>query len=282
MHPLVPLRYRHAHKQKKITMNCIYFLLSLAGLSLEGTYRRAEEHDIPALLALIKEQAIHDSDKIVILPEPFREKSLRDAIKKRRLFVAEFNNTLVGYKKLFLIEDEQEKDDILRNELRCLDAQPDLAGHLSGKQFTPQAITHIKDLYDVCIYNGADFTAPSHRKQKINTRLTTVALALIKNDIKRSMQEKKAHRITMVYGLTHQNAGNEPCQYPDRTIGISRRFRKFIDSLGVVANKPFLHMRYPAFMPTFDPTATELKPRPDSESVAGFGCVLSYNLSTQA
>lgn len=263
-------------------MNFLYILLACAGLSLEGTYRRAEERDIPALLALIKEQAVHDSDKIVILPEPFREKSLQDAIKKRRLFVAELNNTLVGYKKLFLIEDEQEKDAILRNELRCLDATPALVGHLSGARFTPQAITHIKDLYDVCIYNGADFTAPSHRKQKINTNLTTVALGLIKNDVKRFMHAKKAQRVTMVYGLTHQNAGNTPCEFPDRTMGISRRFRKFIDSLGVAAHKPFLHMRYPAFMPTFDPEATELKPKSDNESVPGFGCVLSHSIGAQA
>ena len=46
---------------------------------------------------------------IVILPKKFREGSLQSAIEKNRIFVAEDQGRIVGYKKFFMITSDSEK-----------------------------------------------------------------------------------------------------------------------------------------------------------------------------
>src|SRR3990170_3490170 len=79
-------------------------------------YRQANEADVPTLLALLEHASNDDRNKIVILPEPFRAAALQSAIKKERLFVATTDGAIIGYKKLFLISDQEEKNQLLQDE----------------------------------------------------------------------------------------------------------------------------------------------------------------------
>lgn len=246
-------------------------------------YRTAKEKDVPGLLKLMNEQAINDRTKIVILPERFRQAALEKAIEMGRLFVAtQPDDTVVGYKKLFLLDDEDEKQGILSDEIRCIGSQAECtyAGYAdaSGALIPDRSDTTVDpSMYSTCIYNGGDFTAPAHRAQGINSQLTDTALTLIAPYVRAYARKQTSKVISMVFGLTQANAGDQPGQSGDRTPSIARSFARFIGKVDQ-PTKPisFAHSRYTAFMPTFDSKAEECRPLPDDQSITGYGCVLSY------
>ena len=267
-------------------------------------YRQARTEDLTELLKLINTQAVHDNEKIVILPKKFRRGSLLSKIEKNRIFVAEDKGKIVGYKKLFLICDETEKNGILKDEIRCINNEENctfagsisircinneenctFAGSISNSndgKFSTDKSELPKDCYNICIYNGGDFTLLTHRRKGINQQLTNMALLYLIPTVKKQMHDKQAKTIfiSMVYGITAANAGKQPGGTGDRTPSISTSFKaSFIQVLENHKDKISLqHRRYRAFMPTFDPESQEQKPLPDKDSVAGFGCVLIYQL----
>jgi len=86
----------------------------------------------------------------------------------------------------------------------------------------------------------------------------------------------------MIFGLTQANAGDEPGLPGDRTPSIARSFAQFIKTIDQPTEPIiFTHNRYTAFMPTFDPKSETCRPLPDDQSIAGFGCVLSYLLQSK-
>ena len=242
-------------------------------------YRQANEADVPTLLALLEHASNDDRNKIVILPEPFRAAALQSAIKKERLFVATTDGAIIGYKKLFLISDQEEKNQLLQDEIRCIGPRALLtyAGRIDhAGQLHDLPPTHVDPrIYTTCIYNGGDFTALSHRGNGVNRELTNYALRAVLHDTQEHVQTHQADAITMVYGLTEANAGQEPGKSPDRTPSIAKSFQTFVNKMGVPVETTD-HYRYRAFMPMFDPASTALRPLPDEQSIAGFGCVLSH------
>lgn len=262
------------------TLLVLYVLfISLASHSM---YRLAQETDIPALLTLIQTKAVQDQDKIVILPEQFREHALQHEIANNRLFVAEHGSEIVGYKKLFLIEDDREKRAIMFDELRMNKPAVYIGTIDQDSNFAETDVFFPVETYDLCLYNGADFTAPEQRGKGINSGLTAFALHSLQPAVSAFIQEKNPTSIHMLYGITQDNAGEKPGQYPDRTVKISQQFRTFIGSmLNMAPEKPFIHMRHKAAKPSFDLedlTAQEPQPLPDEDSIPGFGCILSYYL----
>ncbi len=257
------------------------------------TFRQACEQDLLELLELINTQAIHDKNKIVILPKKFREMILKKTIGSGRLFVAlDENRKIVGYKKLFLITDESEKQAILQDEIRCLaGGVKKYSGFIDesfnfrqeSRQEDNKDILDADKFYDVCIYNGGDYTLPQSRDQGINSKLTDASLRYLKPIILDYLKAKNANKVSMFYGITDENSGDFPGHKNDRTVSISKSFIKFIKSLKDSDLKGFdfedivlKYKRYQAFMPTFDPESTELAPLPDDQSISGNGCVLTY------
>jgi hypothetical protein len=261
-------------------------------------FRQAVETDVPELLNLINTQAIQDKDKIVIVPEKFRQASLEKAIKAGRIFVAcqlvkkdEFKSSstsqssrstsqIVGYKKLFVLHDATEKAETLKDELCCAGAEQIHSGFVNAQNaFNTQNLQVPKNLFDFCIYNGADFTLKSHRGQGINNKLTNAALKSIKPELEKAIgRDKTLQYLTVVYGVTEANAGEKPGIAPDRMIPISKSVRTFVQDLKKdLAQQSLMHFRFNAVMPTFDPTATECRPMQDG--VKGFGCTLSLDLN---
>lgn len=247
-------------------------------------YRRATENDLPNLVNLINTEAIYEHQKIVILPKKFRGEVLLSAIKKNRIFIVEKQGEIIGFKKLFLVTDTIEKTSMLQDEIRSLDNEENcsFAGYIDNDgSFVEDEHISLDDCYDICIYNGSDFTAESHRGKGLNQMLTIFALLSIAEDLKAKIQDQEANSITMLYGITEQNAGEKPGDFNDRTISILKIFKIFIRKLENNQDAiSFHHKRYQAFMPTFDPESNVLIPLPDELSVPGFGCVLTYKLRT--
>jgi len=239
-------------------------------------YRRAVADDAEALLQLVNEHAIHDSDKIVIVPKNFRESTLESAVSKERLFVAQYNKHLIGYKKLFLVHDASERREIIEDECRCTGFPAD-AAYVDD---AGQIITSISDKTDLIshdytyIYNGADFTQKPFRNRGINKALTDAALFSIKNELK----DLSIKTVVMLYGLTKANAGN--LLIDGRTRSILKSFTSFVRSLPTNTSEscPIMVARHHAFMPTFDPKSEKCIPLPDDKSIPGYGyamtCVL--------
>ena len=248
----------------------------------EITYRLALQEDKSQLLELINTQAVYDSDKIVILPKKFRSIALEAGIQKKRYFVAENNGKIIGYKKLFVMTDEEEKSDVLANEIRCVnnDHNRTFAGLIDAQGvFNDLEAGQSHNCYNLCIYNGADFTMQDYRGKGVNKQLTNFALLSLVDQAKQLIHEKKSHAITMLYGITQANAGEFPGAASDRTSSIVQSFKLFLQKLENRQDPITLHHhRYRAFKPTFDPESQECKPLSDEHSVAGYGCVLMYQL----
>jgi GNAT superfamily N-acetyltransferase len=260
----------------------------------EIEYRKAHSYDAHSIIDLINKHGVNDNDKIVILPELFRLKAIESAIEKGRIFVAcnAQNNTIVGYKKLFLLSDTSECVDTLFQEIRCAgqESEPiDTAYFTSTDNYsTRQRMYASSDTYamsDTYIYNGADFTHPDFRGKGINTHLTDTALTLTKEATLEHIRTHQAKHLIMLYGLTRANDYDNDNNGKSRTPSIVRSFASFIhtsiqhtENSTPTLDTSIRHNRYKAFMPTFNPDATECKPLSDEYSVPGYGNVLSYSL----
>ncbi len=251
-------------------INCFLPLVCITTVAMEPAliYKKATQSDVNSLLKVIDEQAINDSTKIVILPKKFRQGALEGDIVKNRLYCVtkEGSDGIIAFKKLFIINDENEYDDITQNEIRCHDKNSMMPS------FT------FKD--SVSIYFGGDYTVPHYRHQGINSRLIRHTLEDIKDDVIKAVQTKKAHNIVLLYGLTKANSG-ETSDGIDRTPSIIRAFRAFAQQVAIECNCnediDLYHSRYQAFMPTFDPEDSECKPLPDDQSIPGYGNVLLFS-----
>ncbi|MFV0340162.1 MAG: hypothetical protein ACK5MA_05975 [Parachlamydiaceae bacterium] len=244
------------------------------------TFAKANEKDADGIDMLMSTEGILDYRKIVILPHKFRRGTIESAIKDGRFFVARDQGSVVGYKKLFVLKNVEEQNDMMANEIRCVNGilvdAFSFTGAVGRKLSDPPPQLYNKR--DLCIYDGADFTKNSHRGQRINPELTQRAFALIREDAKRLIQEKQAKRLVLLYGLTHLNDYDDRGEGTSRTPSILKAFRVFAKSLTGVVPKEVLHYRYKAFMPTFDLNSQVCKPRLDSESIPGYGNVLIMEL----
>lgn len=271
-------------------MKSLIFIITLLttiitfGAELNYTTRIAKLEDVEQLLQLINKEAIRDHDKIVILPRLFRKEALEAAIKKGRMFVALHEDTIVGYKKLFLTTDTEELDNMLTEEIRCLDENKreheenrvlnvliDEQGKISSTQKN-----HLCG--DIALYNGADFTAKDFRGKGINTTLTNFALSYYLPIVQELMKKDPKKAITLLYGITLDNAGLGKPECKDRTPGISKSFIAFLKHLVNDDAIKLHHSRYSAYMPSFDPESAVCCPLPDDQSIPGFGCLLTYTI----
>ncbi|OGB84520.1 hypothetical protein A3F66_06825 [candidate division TM6 bacterium RIFCSPHIGHO2_12_FULL_32_22] len=257
-------------------MNFKFLYLYIISISLFSSeiYRKATLDDLSKLLELIERHAIKDSKKIVILPKRFRRDVLIKNIESGSIFVAEDSDEIIAYKKLFLIKENQ-KDEILKNELRIGRGEKLFGGSITDKlEFV------ISDELEIApglsIYTGGDFTRDDKRGLGISTKLTDFALNFVSELVRAEIEHHSS--LSLVYGLTDSNAGEFPGHHLDRSTSILKSFRKFLESVTNSDIAKILHFRYRAFMPCFDSESTELKPLPDDQSIPGVGCVLTYIL----
>jgi hypothetical protein len=246
------------------------------------SFYRASQDDIKGLCDLVQQIPNFDVDcqKVVVLPLQFQESSIKKNVELKRLFVAKqpSNDQIVGYKKLFVIQDEQELNDIRENEIRCmgpLTQKVDSA--LINIQNTFERISrkqmfflHSSDLY---LYTGADYVLPEYRQRGINTLLYDCAFNRLQNKLAKIKKAKNSRRVILLYGLTHLNDYDDGGNGISRTPSIAKAFYNFLKHAHINVLE-FSHHRYRAFMPTFDLQATECVPLSDDKAIPGYGNVL--------
>ncbi len=246
----------------------------------------ATENDLDELLALTEQEMVKDEEKLVIVPRKFRRSSLEKAITQKRLFVArdKSTNTIVGLRKLFLVNDEEELTSILCEEIRCCGPSSTKihAGlyseerkHLPGDLAKDVAYS----LSDTYIYSGGSFTHPLYRSKGINKALTDYAYGCIAYEVTAHILKKSSQALVLLFGLINANVGQEGGY--DRTPSLLGAFMRFITGMQPIG-RPVELYQYRAFKPSFDADSSECAPLPDDKSVPGYGFVFRYQLSPLA
>lgn len=253
-------------------------------------YQQATSDYAQPIVDVINKYAVKDNTKIVILPEKFRSMAVEQDIAKKRLYCAtdkQFHEVF-AFKKLFIIDNEQEYNDITVNEIRCAGYKGGCLGTVTfdAQNIPVQSLSAMPFFFQnsAVIYFGGDYTVPLYRNQKINSNLTRHAFDSIKQDTIDTITKNNFNKIVLLYGLTKANAGEQGGI--DRTPSIVRAFRKFAEQVSTALfNEPapedniIIHSRYAASMPTFDPKSTECKRLPDDKSIPGYGNVLVFPLN---
>lgn len=255
-------------------------------------YEQAINQHILGVVDLLN-KAENDKDKIVIVPKDFRYTAVNNAIQNKQLYIACNNTKIIAFKKLFIINNKSDYKDITKNEIRC-----------HGKNTYPidthkiriynnifnaspnteyDTIPSFKYNNSLVIYFGGDYTDPEYRNKGINGRLTYESFEQIKNTVINLIQQKNLWYIVLLYGLTKFNSG-EDTNGIDRTPSISKAFITFAQTIQKFffpsdASNPILHhLRYQAFMPTFDPESKQCVPLSDGKSIPGYGNILVFTL----
>jgi hypothetical protein len=251
-------------------------------------HRKAHLNDAVNIVNLIESHTEEDKNKIYILPKKFRLDGVKSAIEKNRLFVAHntTNNTILGYKNIFLIDNDKDFHDVLE-EMGCIghDTQ-----HIDTARFTSVSDYKIREKIDrreieydkrnTHIYVDMDYTHPAHRGRGINKTLTDIGLLAIKEAIINHIKQHNSEKLILLYGLSNFNDYDSNDEGKSRTPGIVYSFASFIhDNMNNVPNPLIIeHDRHVTFMPMYDEHATENQPLPKSEWIPSSGNTLSYSL----
>lgn len=239
----------------------------------------AQEKDLPGILALYEKATTNENDneKIVILPVQIREEATRAAIANKRLFVAKINNTVVAFKKNYVVSDHNELQEILTQEFRFIENKSIVQRnvHVDKNIFSTDAFVdktyHFTPEFTY-IYTGADFTHPDYRGKGINTQLSLKSLISI-------MENIKPNAVSLIFGLTEPNAEFVPeKKHIDRVPGIAKVFAQALaradKNVDLVS---FTHYKTRAYMPHFTYEKDKLIISSDDESTPGFGNILECN-----
>lgn len=280
-----------------MNINTIIFVLftitvsPLLGMQDIIEYKQASLDDLKGLVTIINEDAVKDSDKIVVLPENFREGSTKNAIEKGRIFIATNYNKIIGFKKLFVAQND-ECNDILTHELRITSGQEVQAcakivfnSDVHTENTEPSVIKNILKDPITYIYTGGDFTHALYRGKGINNNLTTSAFNSIESCVVDDIKKKQSLYLAIMYGLTTDNAGSLHDIMGGRTKNIAKQFIPFAQTVTKACNmsipREFFIGRYNALKPSFDLKDKECKPLPDEKSIPGYGYVILCPLSKE-
>ncbi len=251
-------------------------------------FRLATSDDLNSLVCLMNEEGCQE-EGIVIPPEKFRAVYFQNAIDNKELFVIAKDEEVIGYKKLFLMDEEAKRNSILEDEIRCKGAQSELlnkgtffydgVNEVQFVEFSEQQPSFKNQVY---IYNGGDFTKKAFRRRGLNKALMLVALRAVKPKTEDYIAKHKCDAVSLVYGITGGNGAFSPGLSSDRTRPITRAFLPYAREIATGFDKEssqifcVLHERYKAFKPSFDPEDNEFKPLSDEFSIPGAGVVLSF------
>jgi hypothetical protein len=171
------------------------FLLNCMDSVPTIVYRQANQEDVAKILTLIESREQIDNKKIVVLPQKFIEGALRSSLQKNRIFVAQTadNHNIIGYKKMFVITDVQEKKDIFENEIRAEGTQKEQinAGIFVAGKFVPNSELNDDFSNGIYIYNGGDLTHPDYRGKGNNKNLTDYAFKKLMPTVQSMLQQKQ-------------------------------------------------------------------------------------------
>jgi len=261
-------------------------LMNTLLLASEGlpniVYRKAIEQDASKIFFLIEQRLPEDEKKTYIIPEKFRLNDIKASIKDEHIFVA-YNtkdDTILGYKKLFLIEDEITNNTVLEELGYCPSNYIDTACFINTDKYTARTLLEsnhqVFNKKSTHIYLDKDFTHPDYRGKGINQQLAIVGFNCIKNKVIEHINKYQSEKLIFSYGLSGPNKS--------RTPGIARSFAVFVALIKEIINKKastdiaIYHNSYITYMPLYDKKSTENKPLPQDQWIPSSGNFLSVSL----
>lgn len=286
-------------------------------------YRQARPTDLKEILSIyenldtpsnkpdVEEIRIADRHKIVIMPMPFRGDHFSNAIEKGRIFVAteppphnlrNKHEKVVSILKMFVAEEEAERNTILREELRWSGSHSKRGLCSSGYQRMRlncvfnynkppkfeknDSCVYRYNRHHTIVYFGGAYTIPEYRNKNISTMLERFALSQLKRSVLDSIVIRKSTHLDYAYGVVTENVGSvgrvrcfaDFADYIRRVLGIPNQ----IDNQDNLIVEVESYMYY-AFKPTFQlkkstrgrTILSKLNDHTDNE---GFGCLLSANI----
>jgi hypothetical protein len=262
-------------------------------------FRLATMADLPGLVQLMNDEVCLEAG-VIVPPKMFRDAYFKIAIQAQQLFVITVDTTaqkdkVIGYKKLFLMDNVQECNDILKDEIRsrgpldafykgCITLTHDQSARFTESFFDEYSI----EPHTTYIYNGGDFTKKSFRRKGLNHNLMMEALKSIASKVVDHINREKTTHLGMVFGITEDNGAFHAGCKNDRTVPIAKAFITYAMKAivpkvngGSIMSNGVSHERYYSYKPTFDENGTEFKPLNDEYSVDGNGVVLRYDLNRQ-
>lgn len=280
--------------QKSLVMIFVVTFASLQGMknivdqNNDIDYRLAKLSDVDVLFEMQDTFTQDDRQRLLVFPKQVRGVILEKSITKKRIYVAvdQQSDKIVGFVKLFLIDDQDELAEILNDELRLGKGAPvvDCAYHIDasnvldfGSKLVVQDSVLLHDEYPVvcsggnysCVYlyYGGAYTIPTYREQGINTKLTMFAFEQLKSDCTRILDLNRVTYLALGYGQVEANTNQK---------GIIRLFADFVNNLH---NTDFAseicvhHVAYRAYKPVlvFDKDKNDLVVLPDVEENKGQG-----------
>lgn len=273
-------------------------------------YRLATEEDLPGIQRLYRELNEDDESKLVVYPEPFQTQKLADSIDQKRIFIAvdpkkrtRQSINVVSILKAFVVDDEEERLQILSEELRCIPSKgrhviPSIKGHQRIPfnyiyQFDEKPVltedARIRYQYgdkQTYIYFGSAYTCPNSRGKGISTELEKFALDALKKAALADIRKRKSNRLFYIYGIVAANVESK---------GRIRVFSEFVQYIKAALRIPaeinddddaivdFRFFMFHSVKPTFTIKHTSRYPDklvklPDDEKNAGFGCIIDCPL----
>lgn len=274
------------------------------------TYRLATEDDLPGIQRLYRELNDDDESKLVVYPEPFRSQKLVEAIEQERIFIAvdpkkrtRQSINVVSILKAFIVEDEEERQQILSEELRCISSKTHQAiPSIKGLQRIPFNYIYQFDEKPVLtedpkiryqygekqtyIYFGSAYTCPDSRGKGISTELEKYALDSLKKEALADIRARRSNRLFYIYGIVAANVESK---------GRIRVFSEFIQYIKAALRIPaeiddddnaivvFRFFMFHSIKPTFEVKYTSRRTErlvklPDNDENAGFGCLIDCPL----
>ncbi len=258
-----------------------FFCSIIVAMEDSFEYSRASLQDVPALVELMNEEG-HQEEGIVVPSKSFRAAYFQGAVENDELYVVKHGSKVVGYKKLFLMDNKSKKQDILEHEIRCLGQSSEslMKGTIQvcdeGVIFQASADNQAQGGRPVYMYTGGDFTKKKYRGRGLNKLLMQAALDAVRSKTKEAIETDNSDTLNIVYGITESNGAFNPGSICDRTLSIVKSFVPFAQSISNTNKNEVYHERFKAFKPSFAEDADEFKPLSDEFSVPGAGVVLTY------
>lgn len=257
-----------------MTRILIFFLFCISNQISSIVYRTALPSDMGQVANLFDKISQEEHEKLIVHPESIRRDIIRSYLESGKIFVAVDEGLVVGIKKLY-ITSGPDCSSILKKELRS-DVPSVSAAFVQsdGRVLVSRAIANFISNPDpkfTYIYNGSDYTLPTHRRAGVNRELTSFALRHVTKHMSNGDLIKP---MALCFGLAVSNSGSTILEGRSKSLLLA--YLNFIREVRG-CEMALRVSRYKAFMPQFEENRPrhlgELLAKPDKECISGFGYV---------
>jgi|GEM_PF-1737975 len=257
----------------------------------------ATEDDIVQILELMEviSSDPEDSNNLVIFPEILRSEKVRIDVLNKRMFVTKIGDRIIAFLKLYVINEETERKNILIDELRCCTYSNNTLASLnfeninyhnvrsSAPKFNPcqdehcscRNILYIPTNKQTYLYYGGAFTDRQYRGNGYGSELLKNAFTYILDDVVSHVTKHSSRELALAYGQAKANI--------DQRLMV-RQFTQAIPAilgrLKIPSSSSFelAHFIFNAPIPRFNENGYPLQDDLDADDRQGFGNLVIYKL----